>query len=101
MLLLWLFWLLHLHRQRLLAGLGEGTVWVYDRWSYSGVAYSVAKGLPWQWCKDCEARLPKPDLVVLLKVDPATAAGRGGYGTERYESLELQEKVGGCCRGCT
>jgi hypothetical protein len=90
--------LLHMHRQGLLVGLGEGRHQVFDRWSYSGVVYSAANGLPLQWCKDCEAGLPKPDLVVLLSVDPATAAGRGGYSNERYERLELQEKVRWCCR---
>lgn len=71
---------------------------MYGRWSYSVVSHTAASGLLLHWCKDCEAGLPKPDWVVLLRVDPATAAGRGVYGNERYESLELQEKVGSCCR---
>lgn len=64
-----------------------------DRYSYSGVAYSVAQGLPAEWCKGTEAGLPAPDLVVFLKLSPAAAAQRAGYGEERYENVETQTKV--------
>lgn len=40
--------------------------------------------------------LPKPDLVMFLKLSPAEAALRGQYGQERYETnafqLAVQEK---------
>jgi dTMP kinase len=64
-----------------------------DRYSYSGVAYSVAQGLPAEWCKGTEAGLPAPDLVVFLKLSPAAAAQRAGYGEERYANVETQTKV--------
>jgi len=35
----------------------------------------------------------KPDLVLYLTVDPVVASKRGGFGEERYETQEMQEKV--------
>lgn len=37
--------------------------------------------------------LPAPDVVVYLRLDPRVSAARGGYGTERYEKVEFQQKV--------
>jgi hypothetical protein len=73
--------------------LENGVVVLADRYSYSGVAYSVAQGLPAEWCKGTEAGLPAPDLVVFLKLSPAAAAQRAGYGEERYENVGMQTKV--------
>ncbi|CAN1315588.1 Thymidylate kinase [Linum perenne] len=56
--------------------LRSGTTLIVDRYSYSGVAFSSAKGLDLEWCKK--------------------AAERGGYGGERYEQLEFQKKVAEC-----
>lgn len=38
-----------------------------DRYAYSGVAFSAAKGLDVDWCKKTDSGLPKPDLVIFLK----------------------------------
>lgn len=73
--------------------LKAGTTLVIDRYSYSGVAFSVAKGLDLDWCKGPEAGLPAPDLVFYLDISAEVAAARGGYGGERYEKLEIQKKV--------
>lgn len=37
--------------------------------------------------------LPKPDLVMFLQLNPSTAANRGEYGTERYETSAFQRTV--------
>ncbi|KAK9665453.1 hypothetical protein RND81_14G112800 [Saponaria officinalis] len=71
-----------------------GTTLIVDRYSYSGVAFSSAKGLDFDWCKAPEAGLLAPDLVLYLDVPPEKAAVRGGYGGERYERLDFQKKVG-------
>ncbi|XP_058102197.1 thymidylate kinase isoform X2 [Magnolia sinica] len=73
--------------------LKSGTTLVVDRYSYSGVAFSAAKGLDIEWCKAPEMGLLAPDLVVYLDIQPEKAAERGGYGGERYEQLEFQRKV--------
>ncbi|KAH9066537.1 P-loop containing nucleoside triphosphate hydrolase protein [Lactarius vividus] len=57
------------------AQLVAGTTVLCDRYAFSGVAFSAAKGLPLAWCR-------APD-----------AAARGGYGTERYEKEALQARV--------
>nr|TKV98967.1 hypothetical protein SEVIR_8G008300v2 [Setaria viridis] len=61
-----------------------GTTLIVDRYSYSGVAFSAAKGLDIQWCKAPDVGLVAPDLK---------AAERGGYGGERYEKIEFQKRV--------
>ncbi|XP_059460477.1 thymidylate kinase-like [Corylus avellana] len=76
--------------------LKTGTILIVDRYSYSGVAFSSAKGLDIEWCKAPEIGLPAPDLVVYLDIQPEKAAERGGYGAERYEQLEFQRKVAHC-----
>ncbi|KAL4339667.1 hypothetical protein GQ457_08G014780 [Hibiscus cannabinus] len=73
--------------------LKAGTTLIVDRYSYSGVAFSSAKGLDFEWCKAPEIGLLAPDLVVYLDIPPEKAAERGGYGGERYEQLEFQRKV--------
>ncbi|CAK9217396.1 unnamed protein product [Sphagnum jensenii] len=67
------------------AKLRVGATLVVDRYSYSGVAFSAAKGLDLNWCKAREAGLLAPDLVLYLDIPAEVAAERGGYGGERYE----------------
>ncbi|KAF8668899.1 hypothetical protein HU200_052103 [Digitaria exilis] len=71
----------------------SGTTLIVDRYSYSGVAFSAAKGLDIEWCKAPDVGLIAPDLVIYLDVQPEKAAERGGYGGERYEKIEFQKKV--------
>nr|CAA46698.1 thymidylate kinase [Schizosaccharomyces pombe] len=66
---------------------------ILDRYAFSGIAFSAAKGLDWEWCKSPDRGLTRPDLVIFLNVDPRIAATRGQYGEERYEKIEMQEKV--------
>jgi dTMP kinase len=67
---------------------------ILDRYSYSGIAYTSAKGIEVDWCFATEKGLPKPDVVYYLKVnDIKELESRGGYGEERYERVEFQEKV--------
>ncbi|KAL6960460.1 dTMP kinase [Sarracenia purpurea var. burkii] len=73
--------------------LRSGTTLIVDRYSFSGVAFSSAKGLDFDWCKAPEMGLLAPDLVLYLDIPPEKASERGGYGGERYEKLEFQKKV--------
>lgn len=87
-------------RQQLLAALACGTTLVVDRYAYSGVAYSAAKGaqgMDLDWCRAADAGLPAPDLVVFLHISREAAAARAGFGEERYEKQEFQDKVGSSC----
>lgn len=73
--------------------LQQGVTLVVDRYSYSGVAFSAAKGLDLEWCKQPETGLPAPDLVLYLDISAEAASERGEYGKERYEKLEFQRQV--------
>ncbi|XP_063934924.1 thymidylate kinase-like isoform X2 [Daucus carota subsp. sativus] len=73
--------------------LQSGITLIVDRYAYSGVAFSSAKGLDIEWCKAPDMGLLAPDLVLYLDISPEKASERGGYGGERYEQLEFQKKV--------
>ncbi|KAI0313194.1 thymidylate kinase [Amylostereum chailletii] len=70
-----------------------GTTVLCDRYAFSGIAFSTAKGLSYAWCRAPDVGLPRPDLTLFLDVSPETARARGGYGEERYEREELQRRV--------
>jgi len=76
-------------RQELLGG---KTI-VCDRYAYSGVAFSAAKGLDLAWCKSPDRGLLRPDLVLFLHLDVDEASRRGAWGKERYEHADFQRAV--------
>ncbi|KAF8980616.1 hypothetical protein BGZ46_003967 [Entomortierella lignicola] len=76
-------------KRKLLAGIHL----VVDRYAYSGVAFSTAKGLDLDWCKNPDRGLVRPDLTFFLDLPTSEAERRGGFGEERYEKRELQQKV--------
>ncbi|KAJ7475772.1 thymidylate kinase [Mycena latifolia] len=78
--------------------LAEGTTVVCDRYAFSGVAFSAAKGLPFEWCRSPDVSLPAPDVTLFLDITPEKARERGGYGEERYEKEDMQRKVRGIFR---
>lgn len=62
-----------------------------DRYVYSGVAYTAAKGLNRQWCLHPDIGLPKPDITIFLNLEDGST--RSGFGDERYEVGSFQQKV--------
>ncbi|KAI4949489.1 hypothetical protein J4E91_005228 [Alternaria rosae] len=78
------------------ADLAAGTTIIVDRYYYSGCVYSAAKQNPsmtLEWCRKPEVGLPRPDLCLFLDISAEDAAKRGGYGTEKYEKKEMQDRV--------
>jgi len=76
--------------------LREGKPVICDRYGFSGVAFTAAKeinGMGIEWCKRCDVGQPKPDAVIFLTLSGDDAESRGGFGDERYEKTEFQEKV--------
>lgn len=73
--------------------LNSGKTLVVDRYAFSGVAFSSAKGLDLEWCRNPDIGLLSPDLVLFLDLSIDEAEKRGGFGEERYEKRELQVKV--------
>ena len=80
-------------KKQILDMIYQGHNVVLDRYAFSGVVYSAAKGIDVEWCKASDAGLPMPDLVVYMKVLPEQAAKRSEFGQERYEKIEFQKKV--------
>lgn len=84
------------YRQWMKDQIAHGYTLICDRYYYSGIVYSAAKHLPslsLAWARHPEVGLPRPDRVVFLDLDPEAAAKRGGYGDEKYEKREMQERV--------
>lgn len=78
------------------ADLAAGTTIIVDRYYYSGCVYSAAKqdpSLDLTWARQPEEGLPRPDLCVFLDISPEEATKRGGYGEEKYEKKEMQDRV--------
>ncbi|KAL8998413.1 MAG: hypothetical protein Q9169_002541 [Polycauliona sp. 2 TL-2023] len=76
--------------------ISNGTAIVIDRYYYSGVVYSAAKNNPdlsLEWAIQPELGLPKPDLCLFLDISLVDASVRGGFGSERYETSEMQKRV--------
>jgi dTMP kinase len=73
--------------------LNSGTTVVCDRYAFSGVAYSAAKGLDLAWCQTPDIGLPVPDGVFFLHVDESVGASRANFGDERYENADMQGRV--------
>jgi dTMP kinase len=68
--------------------LSAGVVVIADRYSLSGVVYGVAMhDLPLEWCVHVEEPLRKPDLTVVLGMDPYDAIARRD-GVPRSEIAE-------------
>ncbi|CAK71326.1 unnamed protein product (macronuclear) [Paramecium tetraurelia] len=78
----------------ILKQLQDGTNIVSDRYAYSGVAFSAAKGLPIEWCKAPDAGLIQPDMTFYLTAPIEELSKRGDYGKEIYENSSFQQKVG-------
>lgn len=78
---------------RIRQALSAGETVVVDRYAFSGVAYSAAKGLDAEWCKGPDRGLPAPDVVVYLDLPFEAAEKRGEFGAERYEKEDMQRKV--------
>ncbi len=80
----------------LLDHLRGGTHVVMDRYAFSGVAFSSAKGVQGMtqaWCAAPDAGLPMPDVVFFMDIPVEKAAARAGFGGERYEDPAFQKRV--------
>ncbi len=77
----------------IIKAINEGKPVIVDRYVYSGILFSCAKGLGRDWCCAPDEGLPAPDLVIYLDLSSEEAKKRGGYGQERYEKPGFQEMV--------
>ncbi|CAE7387587.1 tmp1 [Symbiodinium natans] len=79
--------------QGIVEDLRAGTTIVCDRYAFSGVAYSAAKGLDFAWCQAPDRGLPCPDGIFFLHIDEKVGAARSNFGDERYENAAMQASV--------
>ena len=81
-------------RAALEAALAAGTIVVCDRYMASSIAYGEAQGLDPAWLTDAQKFLPRPDLTIVLDIQPETAVERKSMGRDRYErDLALLSRV--------
>jgi dTMP kinase len=69
---------------------------IIDRYYYSGIVYSAAKHNPTlslSWARHPDVGLPRPDVCLFLDISAEEAAKRGGFGEEKYEKQEMQDRV--------
>lgn len=66
---------------------------ICDRYAFSGVAFSAAKGLPLSWCKATDQGLLVPDQTIFMDLPVEVMKERSGFGEERYEKHEFQLQV--------
>jgi dTMP kinase len=82
--------------------LSEGAIVLCDRYDASSIAYQSAlagedrDGERMRWIATLNQQAKRPDLTIVLDLDPELAAARRqsrGSPTELYERLELQRRV--------
>ena len=70
-----------------------GSVLVMDRYVDSNMAYGLANGMDPVLLERLDKRMPAPDLVVLLDMDPGAALKREASGRDHFERIGLARKV--------
>ncbi|WVQ62268.1 thymidylate kinase [Kwoniella botswanensis] len=71
--------------------LDRGITVVADRYAFSGIAFSAAKGLPFDFCLQPDRALPLPDLTLYMSLPQEEATQRSQFGEERYETVTMQQ----------
>lgn len=67
---------------------------ICDRYIFSGIAYSLANGLDYNFCLNTEQYLIKPDLTFYFDISISeTNKRRKSLKTDIYETLNFQTKV--------
>ncbi|WWC66436.1 thymidylate kinase [Kwoniella pini CBS 10737] len=70
--------------------LENGITVIADRYAFSGIAFSAAKGLPFDFCLNPDKSLPLPDLTLYMTLSQEEASSRSQFGEERYETVSMQ-----------
>ncbi|VDN94288.1 unnamed protein product [Brugia pahangi] len=74
----------------------KGTHLVVDRYAYSGIAYTLAKGadnITMEWAKLADMGELRPDCVIYFNLSFEEAQKRSGFGDERFDFGNFQGKV--------
>lgn len=73
--------------------LADRKVVVSDRYLESSVAYQCAQGLDERWVLAINRHAIKPDLTIIMDIDPEVSLGRKTSPPERYENPDFLRKV--------
>ena len=76
-----------------LPALNQGKLVISDRYLYSSLAYQGAAGLSLEWIEKINEHALRPDLAILIDVNPKTAIRRLKPNKSVMENIETQQKV--------
>ncbi|KAF9761400.1 putative thymidylate kinase [Nosema granulosis] len=83
-------------KKREIEELSRNNILICDRYSWSGITSTVAKGIDLGWCLETERLLPKADITLYLEADIEVISRRRGFGDEVLETTEIQHKIKDC-----
>lgn len=78
--------------QEIKPALDEEKIVLCERYFYSTIAYQAAQGLSMEWLKELNSFAVKPDVVILLDLEPEISAARIST-NEKFENVEFLKKV--------
>lgn len=82
------------HSKRILSYLQQGVTVICDRFYHSTYAYQGASGIDIDWLKSLQKNVIKPDLVILLDIDPDSSLIRvSGRNLTIFENNSYLRKV--------
>lgn len=82
------------HGKDIEKALGEGKVIISDRYVHSSLAYQGAAGVDIEWMQSLNRHALKPDLVILLDIDPVKSLERVSDRSRTvFEESEYLKKV--------
>ena len=82
----------HIEKE-VLPALHQGKLVISDRYLYSSLAYQGAAGLSLEWIEKINEHALRPDLAILIDVNPKTAIRRLKPNKSVMENIETQQKV--------
>lgn len=80
------------HSKQIQNALDAGKIVVSDRYLLSTLAYQGAQGADIEFLKQLHVSLPKPDLTIILDIEPEKSLSRTST-EEKFEKLEFLSKV--------
>lgn len=78
--------------------LQNGKIIIMDRYTWSNVAYSTARGMSRQSYERIILGLPKPDYIIFMDAEVETVTKRGDFGKEKFDDVDFQRKVSSIMR---
>jgi len=89
------------HFKKVIApALRDNKIVICDRYVESSIAYQSAEGLDEKWIEEINVCVPRPDLTIILDVDPSVALNRIenrvktlGVSKEKFERIQFLRRV--------